>query len=164
MSSIEQGANSTPERAWLVEKKDNSNTFQEINSWVFKQFKKSSVAHNLGYFISWRVCTAYGRFCRNAYSRTGCLNLRILSQMTAYDSLSHYEFQIFVQKFFFRQSFIEVYWFLSADDFENFPYFKIQGHGFNRQLVLTNSLIFLWQQAVQHLPLFQFIVSWGLCI
>jgi hypothetical protein len=145
----------------LVEKKENSGTFQEINSWVFNQSKKSVVAHNLGYFISGRLCTAYGRFCSNAYSRTGCLNLRILFQTTAYDSLSHYEFWIFVQKGFFRQWFIEVYWFLSVDDFENFPYLKIQGHGFSRQLVLINSLIFLWQQAVQHI---QFTVSWGPCI
>jgi hypothetical protein len=148
----------------LVEKKENFATFQEINSWVFRQFKISLVAHNLGYFISGRVCTTYGRFCRNAYSRTGCLNLRILFQTTAYDSLSHYEFWIFVQKCVFWQWFIQVYWFLSADDFENLPYLQVQGHGFSRQLVLTNSLIFLWQQTVQHLPLFQFTVSWGPCI
>ena len=62
-------------------------------------------------------------------------------------------FKFSFKSVFFRQWFIEVYWFISADDFENFPYLKIQGHGFSWQLVLTNSLIFHWQQAVQHLPL-----------
>jgi len=72
MSSIEQDPKWTPEPAWIG-RKERRTTSLEIDSWVFKRLKKSMVAHNLGYFISWRDCTAYGRFCRNAYSRTGCL-------------------------------------------------------------------------------------------